>query len=1181
MRFHQITIAMALTILTLLSSGAAEAPAAGQRVGIFEDAGFPGGAHGAWCRDIVQALGYNVRVLTTTDLACTNHVTRKEIDVLILPDGRQLPYEAAYTLPHFLAEGGSIITGGLPEWAMKRAPEGEGWARAVRLSRPNDATFMQENLMTDFQIRHVGGIPAQRSLATNLTINPKWPDDLKRTLPATAGPLPMTFQQLDKIWYSSFRHDAVDYAVEAAANIIFPVYLLPSGEATDFLVYRYHNVYFNGATLVLLGETGKALLAGERGKDVLAACLNFCSMKLPDEQDPPYYERLIDLHRQVSEYGRAFSMTFSLLRDVALAAFYRQDTKIYGQRRNDLLEVEAALTKNITKKQSIDRASLEGGDPKGQDQQRIALLKEIALEKRHLERLQKDAAPEARQVLYPAKVKVRSPLGEMPVEAGESWCGLYGLRRDFFKTIKALGIHGWYLYGSYFYYPYLDDPAVRAEMDGLKLDVSFGCGSGVRSGNGWHDLGETMPGQGRLDLATGKIEETRWKTYDTNGLDQAVQGFLAYWAAFPLLRIYMNTSESGLLNRYWGEQARQEYVAHLKEKYGKVEQLNQRWGTHVTDFSDIRLPTAQPATPFDHAQWEDWISFRTFRLYEARLAGYQLFKKHAPDIPVSSCTSTESVNKQAYSGIDLYQLSKPQDISGPDGTTSGVAQEWKFLDLHCGRPVFSTEWGLFYFPRPDMLLNRKALTRQLWWEVSGGHVGINLWYFRWPGFNGNYVDTTGLPTLLGWELKQNIDDFRRVEHVLLDGQRPSPATLIVFSNTSRVHDQNWGLNGEPVFSMHLAAVNQLYHALCKQHEPARVMDAGAILDGADLSACRLLIVSHAQYLSEELQQALLAYVDAGGTLFLDGLSGRFDNYGNAEHSLLKKIQVVPRELKNATLTLPQGKNCTWSAKSVVYSLEPNAADKQRVVLACSSGEPAIVVQRRGKGKLVLSGLPLSDAGTEAAGMLRELIFQEAEITQKYLCPDELLLIREWDYDGSRYLVCAYPEGKELVSIFRLSIQGHYAIRDTMLGLDVPVTFDGHYTVMEGVVTSPGGRVYQLCPGRASDIRDRAQPANAATGNQHVTGEVSKEQLPFRGRLFERDGQVRMDDYTVQAVLLPAGASAEEGQAFLTVSRGLESVRQELQLAKETRFVFRDETLRVRYVAGFFKFPMHVQVEIVR
>ncbi|MDD4017020.1 MAG: beta-galactosidase [Kiritimatiellae bacterium] len=1182
MTVRQVITGLALITFAMMTADAAETPCAGRRVGIFHDAGFPGGSRGVWYRDIAQALGCDVQMLTADDLTRTNRVSRRKLDVLILPDGQNIPYESAYALPHFLAEGGSVIAGRLPEWAMGRDPQGNNWIRAVRLSRPNDPTVMQENLMSDFQLRHVGGPSAQRSLATNLTVNPKWPDDIKSNLPATAGPLSKTFQLADKIWYKEYKGTPVDNNIETAANILFPVYLLPSGEATDFLVYRYHNSYFNGATLVLLGETGKALLAGERGRDVLSACIRFCSMRLPNEREAPCYERLIALHRRVSEYGREFSETFPLLRDVALSSFYRQDLETHARIRSCLDAAEAALTEIITEKQAIDKKSLADENPQDQDRRRIALLNRITLETRRLATMRNDAVPELRHIRYPATVSVRSPLGRIPVEAGESWCGLYALRRDFFKTIKALGINGWYLYGGYFFYPYLDDPAVRAEMEGLKLDLSFGCGSGVRSGNGWHDLGETMPGQGRLDLATGKVEETKWKTYDTAGLEKAIRGFLEYWEPFPILRVYMNTAESGLHNRFWGEQARQEYVAHLKERYGSVEKLNRRWGTEVKDFSDIQLPTARPVTPVEHAQWEDWINFREFRLYEARLTGYKLFKKHAPGLLVSSCISTESVNKQAYSGIDLYQLSKPQDISGPDGTTAGVAQEWKFLDLHCGRPVFSVEWGLFYFPKADMLRSRKELTRQLWWEVSGGHVGINLWYFRWPGFKANYVDTTGLTTLLGWELKQDIADFRKIEHVLLDGKRVSPATLILFSNTSRVHDQSWGLKGEPVFSCHLNAVKQVYHALCKQHEPARVIDEGAILDGTDLSSCRLLIVSHAQYLSAEVQKALLAYVDGGGTLFWDGMSGQFDNYGNAGQSLFQKACVVPRAMPKGTLAMADGNTYEPSAKAVIYSPQPLITNDQHVVLNYASGEPAVVAQRRGKGKLILSGLPLSDAGKDMAGALAKLLFREAGMTPAYVCPDESLLIREWEYDGSRYLICAYPEGKELLSPFRLGVRGDYTVRDTLLGLDVPVTYDGTYTVMEGLITSPGGRVYRLQPGRASvGRRDKKLSANNAPAVSKPTGEPVKAELPFSGNLFERDERIELGDYTVQAVLIPEGTAPDKGRAFLTVSRGSESGRQELEAGKETRFVFRDETLRVRYVSGFFMFPMHVKVDITR
>ncbi len=1177
-----LTIGAAVIMPSGIFAAAAEASLSGRRVGVFCDTNFPGGPRdGEWYRSTLQDKGCEVKLLDAEELGRPDLLSRQKLDVLILPDGQRIPYEAAYAIPNFLAEGGSVIAGRLPEAGMKKNPQDGAWKSAVTLSWPNNATFMQQNLMNDFQIRHLGGPAAQRSLATNLAVNPKLADDIKAGLPATFGPLARKYQLLNKIWFKEYEGATNDDNVETAANIIFPVYLLPSGEATDFIVYRYHNTYFNGSSLVLLGETGRALLAGERGADVIAACLQFCAMKLPGEQGTPFYERLVALNRQVSEYGRVFSDAFPVLRDAAMAAFYRQDPKAYARIRQYLADAEKSLTEIVAEKQDLDKQLLANSNPQDQDRRRQALLKRIAGEQERLESFRKEVMPELKNVNYPEKVKIQSALGTLPVEAGYSWCGLYALRKDFFPTMKALGVNAWYLYGGYFFYPYLDDPAVKAAMEGLKLDVAFGCGGGPRAGGGWHNLGNIMPGQGRLDLATGKIEETARQTYDQAAFEQALREFLRCWQSFPLLRVYFTTAESGLRNRFWGEQAREEYLAHLQAKYGGIDKLNVRWGTNFKDYAGIELPTARPVTAVEHAQWEDWTKFREKRIFAARMLAYNLFKKQAPDIPCSMCISTESINSQAYSGIDIYQLSKTQDLFGPDGTTSGVAQEWKFLDLNCGLPVFSVEWGLFYFAPADMLRSRKALTRQLWWEVSGGHIGINLWYFRWPGFKANYVDSTGLPTLLGWELKQILADFRKIEPVLLDGKRPSPSTLILFSNTSRVHDQGWGLKGEASSSKHLTAVNQLYLSMCHQHEPARVIDEGAILDGADLSACRLLIVSQAHYLSDEIQKALQAYVENGGTLFLDGMSGQFDNYGNAGRSLFKKILVVPSAIKNGAVTLADGRTYKPSANTVFYSPQALITNSHQVLLKYKSGEPAIIEQQHGKGRLIVSGISINAAGKDTKASLMQMISRQAGIKPAYICSDESLLIREWDYAGGRYLVCAYPEGKDLLSTFQLKILGNYIVRDYMLGIDLSVNYDGKYTILQGTITSPGGRVYQLLPGKASSGQAVKTGADEIPDAPRSTAKPDKAELPYSGKIFEADEQVRIGEYTFQAVLVPDWTAPDKGKSWLTVSRGDTSRKQELEVGKETRFVFHDEIICVRFISGFYMYPPHVTVEITK
>jgi len=1122
------------------------------------------------------------------------------LDILILPDGKSIPYEAMYLIPKFLSEGGHLITTRLPVTGYKKDSSGtDKWTNKIKI--------MSDFCPATWQMRFLPWKSAQRSLKAELKLNTNLMSSVRARLPAIAGHLNASIGLPDKL--NMFRNGVVngkresrDLDVsggdnrETAGNILLPVYCLPaqsspaksglpSGEATDFLAYRYHNNYYNGSTLVHLGQVGEALMKGDKAGDVLQGCLKLCEEKYPGEQPPEWYERLIAVQRKVSEYGRGFIDAYYKARDGMAAALYAGNMEAYHDTRAKLNELKNGFETVIREKQALDKLLVAGTDYAGQDQRRKALLAKIAAEEQVCAETTTAMDALLAGVKTPERIKVRHALGGIPAAAGISYFGLYELRTDMFQTMKELGINAWN-YNQWFDLLWIwDDPALKPLAEGIKLDIQ----SNYQFPD--PDCRLVLSEQGELDVLTGKVEETPRETRAPEKLEKKIREYVKRGRASPIIR-YWGGRERGLEFKYWGEQAREEYVEHLKEKYGEVSRLNERWLTAYTNFNDIRLITHQPKTASEHANWEDWRRFREMQLFKAQETTYKLFKKYAPDVFYSTCLSTGSRSNPLF-GVDFYELTKTQDISGIDGTARPVIEEWRYLDLIAeNKKVWTIEWGgVFYYPPPDILAGCKWLRKQAWQEVSGGHVGINCWIWRWPGFTANSVDMTGLPTQYGWETKQLLSDFRKIEHILLDGKRVDPEIRILFSNTTRCHDQSWHPR-ETDFgsvSLHLNAVDNLYDRFVKLQLVPRVLDEGALRDGADLSKCRMLIVPQAQYLSRETQDKLLDYARNGGCLVIEGLSGKYDNYGNSSNNLFKALGVALGMVKTKEVQLMTG--VFYGAQDKNYQEQfyaPVAVEGGKTLLRYASEEPAIVSMGLGKGKVIVSGLPFSALEPKGTELIMQELFKEAEYTPKYQCDDENLILREWEYGGDLYLICAYPEGKDLAIRFFLKIRGEWEVGDYMLGIKIPVEQDGVYTKFEGVILSPGGCVYRLKPriqGKPAapvltraveDRKDREQPETTEKTNQ--SDQVKT--LPYRGELLMQDDGVVLGGYKFQvAVVNTSEARDAKGRVFLTVWRGDEERMQELKIGADVLFVFRNEALRVQCENHSYVYPEGATVTI--
>ena len=1102
-----------------------------------------------WFETELAKLNLKTTRLSNSELIDTKVLNTKRFDTLFLPVGH-MPFEAEYSIYEFLKAGGNLVTVSCTPTTWNKEDDGTWEYKQHR-----------RGWFAPFLIRHLDFRWAQRKVSQAVGLNPKAAKLVGNLLPATAGPFPERRYSLVDRWdlhpATPGRMGDTDVSngqnVFLAADVMLPLYRLPNREATDFHVYRFFNNRLFGSTLVELGAVGTGLLVDtDKGPDILKAVFHFAENKLPGEGSPDYYKRTNQLHIDWSNFGDTFVDTLAELRD---AAYYSHLTgsdawKRFSQQSGGVQQRMACITKE---KNAWDNMILNGSAQDKIDAMTRELTMKLAEAARDCLALQSAAKAARESAQMPAKVAVKSPYGGLLVEGFLTLPENLSMYRSWhFPAMKEIGVN---VYSKRFHTWYKKDPAIRKNVEGIALDLNFQYGI-----SSW-----LKPHSGELKPADGTIKDDEPQEYDYAEGEAYIKNNIDSTEGYDRLRIGL-AHETGLGLKYWGSQAEQDFHAYLAEQYTDIAALNKHWGTQYRDFESIKLPTQKPTTPSEHALWENWRNLREAKFEYYHEWFYKTVKKLAPDLAVSGTVSTGSLQSPLY-GVNFYNVTKYQDISGIDGTAVNPPKEWLYLDLTKKR-VLTAEWGGLYQPKSLSYVNAK-----LWEELTGGTLGFNLWLWRFGNHECNYVNYAGLTTLYGSQARVTVKDAKTIEHVIMDGERTKPEVGILFSQTTRVHDQGWGGKGEPTFSPHIQAVINYYAHFLKFHRSARVIAEEKLLEeGADY--LKMLIVPQATFLSKAVQEKLVEYAENGGTLLLEGRVGQFDNFGQPLDLLFRKAQTVPAYVGTRMLTVGKT-SCAMAADDALFA--PNALDGKGRVLATFGSNTAVLVRPLGKGEVIVAGMAAGLRQYPVFGDLISTIWRDQKLSPRFVVSDDAVLLREWRHGSDTYLLLTSRIEQGQMAELNVKVRGKCRVEDYLFGKDVKSEFDGSYTTFTTLMGN-GARVFRIPGGAASDSM---QASAAGAEKMQASAEKDNEttiELPFTGWIYARRA-LKWGDYTFRNSTIASGIDPNQGETYLTITKGDEVQKKRIITKNDYFFRMRDTTFKVHCEMNFYKFPFHSEVII--
>ncbi|MBP5181879.1 MAG: beta-galactosidase trimerization domain-containing protein, partial [Lentisphaeria bacterium] len=623
--------------------------------------------------------------------------------------------------------------------------------------------------------------------------------------------------------------------------------------------------------------------------------------------------------------------------------------------------------------------------------------------------------------------------------------------------------------------------------------------------------------------------------------------------------------ETGLGLNFWGTQAKEALQKHLKEYYkDDIAAMNAHCGTSYKSFEEVEVPVRKPETPAQHAVWEHFNRCREAYLEFIYGSFYRIVKKHNPDIDVFALPSTGASQLPLY-GLNYYNAAKHQDVLGIDGTCCALSREWVFLDLGNKR-YLTSEWGELYRESP-----LPSVYGQMWQELTGGALGLEQHYWSSANDSVNYVDFVNCPTAYGAILHMALKDARKLDHLILDGRRAVPEVGILYSQTSRIHDQGWGWAGESPLSRHMLSVSQYYSHFLSFGRSARVYAAEALLEGK-MPPVKILIVPQAEFLSEAVQKALLDYAKNGGQLIIEGRAGKFDEFGRDSYYLFRETGVIPA-FTNA------GKAVMEKATLAVQKDDPaySPSGKGKVLAAYDGENPAILTTPCGNGSVTFMGIGLGGFKYSCFAPVLERVMRSLGVNARFKVSGNSVVLREWKHGDDTYLFLSVRNASWAPREITVRFRGKAGVEDYLFGKEVKTDFKDGYTSFRTLVVN-GGRVFRLKGKIAPAGTLDDQPDFELASSSGAKDDAKEFALPFKGNLYA-DTPMKTGDYTFSAAILGSGDNSRQGNAFLTVTGKGEVQKKRLEEGQTIYFRMRGRIFEVKCLRNFFMYPFYTTLEI--
>ena len=431
--------------------------------------------------------------------------------------------------------------------------------------------------------------------------------------------------------------------------------------------------------------------------------------------------------------------------------------------------------------------------------------------------------------------------------------------------------------------------------------------------------------------------------------------------------------DNELANDSFDPEARQQWHAWLKQKYGTTDALNKRWAAAYwsetyDSFDEVPARPRQenPALLLDWKRFvtDTWVSYTQNQVNVIR-----------PNVDKRQFITTNTMGW--FDGFDAYKEHKGLDIASWDDYVATDVFDWAnnaaTHDLTRGYKqknfwVMETEPAFVNWRPTSTPLNKGEVREMAWQAIGHGADAVEYWQWRsapngQEEYHGVLLGADGEPAPVYAEVQQIGAEFEKAGKALAGTEPKSQVALINdFDSRWAIDFQRHNHNFDPV-----AEMVAFYRPLREQSQGVDVISALA-----DLSKYKVVVAPGLNVLPQATADRLIAYVRGGGHLLLGPRSGM----KNEDNGLNVQLQPGPlAEVLGAhvsqfyaidtdvpvTVGGVQGTANLWAETLSLRATDAKAIATYGASNGWLDEQPAAVTRQVGKGSITYVGAWLDKA----------------------------------------------------------------------------------------------------------------------------------------------------------------------------------------------------------------------------
>jgi beta-galactosidase len=352
----------------------------------------------------------------------------------------------------------------------------------------------------------------------------------------------------------------------------------------------------------------------------------------------------------------------------------------------------------------------------------------------------------------------------------------------------------------------------------------------------------------------------------------------------------------------------------LETKHGNIAKLNSLWGTSYTNFSQVNLAIPLDLSYKNTPIWYDWSRFNMDRGTEWLTFLHDEVKKYDPAARTQLKLMPDLfVEGNRDHGIDFEALTELTEMigddakirkrnmnsAGPESWESKYAYYWEemamsydFMDsVSPNKPHFNSEVHLLSTTQYRDLYMKPEYVRSTYWQttVHGLNGGLTWFWGRNPdgsieerlqnasgGLGESYAASVAQQPQVAQELTKTMMDLNAFSNEIVKFQRERKPIRLFYSEAAAINDSNY-----------MSDLFDMYESMYFSGVPLGFATKNIIFKQPN-SDWDAIVVRKTEEVTEAEFNALQIYLNDGGTVIIDDVSLKFNEYKQPRAKTLTK-----------------------------------------------------------------------------------------------------------------------------------------------------------------------------------------------------------------------------------------------------------------------------------------------------